>query len=407
MVPEAPRIQRPPSRRITPKGFNVRGKFLQFSPPAIGDGERSEVLDTLNSDWITTGPKTRLFESRLKESLGAPALVAFNSCTAGLHVGLVVLGVGPGDEVIVPSLTFCATANVVEHVGARPILVDVVPDTLTLDPEAVARAITPRTKAIMPVHYAGHPAQLDQLFQLADQHGLQILEDAAHALPARYKGRLVGSRANLASFSFYATKNLTTAEGGALTGNEELLAKARMVGHHGMDKEAWKRFDRSGSWYYEVLMPGFKYNMTDIQASIGLHQLERLSGFQARRRQVWDAYNERFGRLAALQIPVETSEVESSLHLYVLRIRPEQLRIGRNQFIDELKSRQIGTSVHYLPVHMQPFYRDKYGYRPEDCPVAADAFSRMLSLPLHPGLTDEDVDDVCSSVEELVHTYQV
>jgi dTDP-4-amino-4,6-dideoxygalactose transaminase len=380
----------------------LRETFLPFSPPAIGDEERAEVLDTLRSDWITTGPKTRLFEARLKERLEAPALVAFNSCTAGLHVGLVVLGIGPGDEVIVPSLTFCATANVVEHVGAKPVLVDVRPDTLTIDPEAVARAITPRTRAIMPVHYAGHPAQLDPLFKLAAEHGLEILEDAAHALPTRYKGVLVGSRKNLASFSFYATKNLTTAEGGALTGDPELLAKARVIGHHGMDKEAWKRFDQSGSWYYEVMLPGFKYNLTDLQAALGLRQLDKLDRLQARRRQVVDAYNARFAGIPALEIPVEAPEAESSCHLYVLRLRPDHLRIGRNQFIEELKARQIGTSVHYLPVHMQPFYRDKYGYRPEDCPVAADAFSRMLSLPLHPGLTDQDLDDVCAAVTEIV-----
>lgn len=384
----------------------MRDKFLQFSPPSIGDGERAEVLDTLMSDWITTGPKTRLFEANLKTYLGAPDLAAFNSCTAGLHVGLAVLGVGPGDEVIVPSLTFCATANVVEHVGAKPILVDVLPGTLTLDPQAAARAVTSRTKAIMPVHYAGHPAQLDPLFELAGQHGLHILEDAAHALPARYKGRLIGSRGNLASFSFYATKNLTTAEGGALTGDPELLAKARIIGHHGMDKEAWKRFDRSGSWYYEVLLPGFKYNMTDLQAAIGLHQLVRLEAFQARRREVVDAYNRRFALLPELEIPVEDPDVESSLHLYVLRLRPERLTLGRNEFIEALKERHIGTSVHYLPLHMQPFYRNKYAYRPEDCPVAADAFSRMLSLPLHPGLTDQDVDDVCTAVEELISAHR-
>jgi dTDP-4-amino-4,6-dideoxygalactose transaminase len=364
-------------------------------------------MDTLMSDWITTGPKTRQFESKLKGYLGAPGLVALNSCTAGLHVGLAVLGIGPGDEVIVPSLTFCATANVVEHVGARPVLVDVLPDTLTLDPEAVERALTPRTKVIMPVHYAGHPVQLDPLFRLAEKYGLHVLEDAAHALPAKYKGRLVGSRKNLASFSFYATKNLTTAEGGCLTGDEELLEKARMIGHHGMDKEAWKRFDRSGSWYYEVVHPGFKYNMTDIQASIGLHQLDRLGAFQERRRKVFDAYNARLGKQGALQIPVESPEVESSLHLYVLRLRPERLRIDRNRFIEELKERQIGTSVHYLPVHMQPFYRNKYGYQAGDCPVAADAFSKMLSLPLHPGLTEQDVDDVCTAVEEVIRLNQV
>jgi dTDP-4-amino-4,6-dideoxygalactose transaminase len=385
----------------------MRGTFLQFSPPMIGDGERAEVMDTLNGTWITTGPKTRLLESRLKEYLGAPGLIAFNSCTAGLHVGLVVLGVGPGDEVLVPSLTFCATANVVEHVGARPVLVDVLPDTLTIDPEAVARAITPRTKAIMPVHYAGHPVQLDPLFRLADQHGLQVLEDAAHALPTRYKGRLVGSRDNLAAFSFYATKNLTTAEGGCLTGDPALLERARIIGHHGMDKEAWKRFDQSGSWYYEVVAPGFKYNLTDLQAAIGLIQLDRLASFQQRRRQVYQAYNERLGKLAAIQIPVETADAESSLHLYVIRLRLERLRIGRNAFIEELKARQIGTSVHYLPVHMQPFYRDKYHYRAEDCPVAADAFSRMLSLPLHPGLSDQDVEDVCEAVADIVRRHEV
>ena len=385
----------------------MRESFLPFSPPSIGDEERAEVLDTLRSDWITTGPKTRLFEARLKERLEAPALVAFNSCTAGLHVGLVVLGIGPGDEVIVPSLTFCATANVVEHVGAKPILVDVLPGTLTLDPEAVARAITPRTRVIMPVHYAGHPARLDPLFRLAADHGLQILEDAAHALPTRYKGVLVGSRNNLASFSFYATKNLTTAEGGALTGDPELLAKARVIGHHGMDKEAWKRFDQSGSWYYEVLLPGFKYNLTDLQAALGLSQLVKLERMQARRRQVVDTYNARFAGIPALEIPVEEPEAESSNHLYVLRLHLECLRIGRNQFIEELKARQIGTSVHYLPVHMQPYYRNKYGYRPEDCPVAADAFSRMLSLPLHPGLTDQDLDDVCAAVTGIVNQFHV
>jgi dTDP-4-amino-4,6-dideoxygalactose transaminase len=384
----------------------MRERFLQFNPPSIGEGEKAEVMDTLDSDWITTGPKTRLFENRLKESLEAPALIAFNSCTAGLHVGLVVLGVGPGDEVIVPSLTFCATANVVEHVGAKPVLVDVLPDTLTLDPAAVARAITPRTKVLMPVHYAGHPAQLDPLFLLAEQNGLQVLEDAAHALPSRYRGRRVGSRDNLASFSFYATKNLTTAEGGCLTGDPALLEKARIIGHHGMDKEAWKRFDKSGAWYYEVVTPGYKYNMTDLQAAIGLRQLDRLAGFQQRRREVFKAYNERLGQLPAIQIPVETADVESSLHLYVIRLNLDRLRIDRNAFIEELKSRQIGTSVHYLPLHMQPFYRDKYSYRPEDCPVALDAFSRMLSLPMHPGLTDQDVDDVCQAVEAIVRLKQ-
>ena len=383
------------------KENSMRDTFLSFSPPSIGDEERGEVMDTLMSDWLTTGPKTKRFEQDLKAFLHAPSLVALNSCTAGLHVGLAALGVGPLDEVIVPSMTFCATANVVEHVGAKPVLVDVCPDTLCIDPEAVAAAITPRTKAIMPVHYAGHPAELDPIFELADRYGLKVLEDAAHSIPARYKGVLVGSRSNLAAFSFYATKNITTVEGGCLTGAPDLVEKARVIGHHGMNRDAWKRFDKSGSWYYEVVLPGFKYNMTDLQAAIGLHQLKKLEGFQTRRRQVVAAYAKGFSDLSCLEVPVEKANVESAWHLYVLRLRLEQLTIGRNEFIEELKARNIGTSVHYLPVHMHPYYRDKYELKPEDCPIAADAFTRMLSLPLHPGLTDAEVYDVIQAVRDV------
>ena len=384
----------------------MRKTFLPFSPPSIGDEERAEVMDTLKTDWITTGPKTKAFEAKLKGYLEAPGIVALNSCTAGLHVGLVALGIKPGDEVLVPSMTFCATANVVEHVGAKPVLVDVLPDTLNIDPEAAARAITPRTKAIIPVHYGGHPVDLDAIFKLADQHGLYVMEDAAHAISARYKGRLVGSRANLAAFSFYATKNITTSEGGCLTGDAELVDRARVIGHHGMNRDAWKRFDRSGSWYYEVVLPGFKYNMTDIQAAMGLHQLDRLAGFQKRRREVVQAYGAKLGSHGCLQLPVELPDVESSWHLYVIRLHLDQLRIDRNAFIEELKDRNIGTSVHYLPVHMQPYYREKYGYRPEDCPVAAEAFTRMITLPLHPGMTDQDIEDVVEAIGDIIHLHK-
>ncbi|HJV90116.1 MAG TPA: DegT/DnrJ/EryC1/StrS family aminotransferase [Holophagaceae bacterium] len=387
--------------------IQAREQFLSFSPPSISDAERNEVMDTLHSEWLTTGPKTKRFEADIKAYVGAPGIVALNSCTAGLHVGLVALGVGPGDEVLVPSMTFCATANVVEHVGAKPVLVDVRPDTLCMDPEAAARAITPRTKAIMPVHYAGHPADLDPLFALTEKHGLHMLEDAAHAIPTRYKGVLVGNRKNLAAYSFYATKNLTTVEGGALTGDPELIEKCRIIGHHGMNRDAWKRFDKSGSWYYEVVLPGFKYNMTDLQAAIGIHQLQRLEGFQKRRREVVARYKAGFQGLPELQLPVELEGCESSWHLYVLRLRTEQLRISRNEMIEGLKALNIGTSVHYVPVHMHPFYRDKYGYRPEDCPEAFDSYQRMLSLPLHPGLTDADVDYVIEAVRSLVEANRV
>lgn len=385
-----------------------RDTFLPYSPPSIGQEEIDEVAATLRTDWITTGPRTKAFERQFGEYVGAPGgtSLMLNSCTAGLHVALVALGVGPGDEVIVPALTFAATANVVEHVGATPVLVDVEPDTLCMDPEAARSAVTARTKVIMPVHYAGHPADLDPLFALADEHGIAIVEDAAHAAPAVYRGVMVGSRTNFASFSFYATKNLTTAEGGALTGDPDLLTRARVIGLHGMSADGWKRFDKSGSWEYDIEMPGFKYNMTDVQAAIGTHQLRKLAGFHARRREVVDRYNRAFGADPGLQVPVERGDVSSAWHLYVLRVRPDVLGIGRNDFIDELKARNIGTSVHYRPLHMMSFYAKKYGFAPEDFPVAADAYRRVVSLPLHPRLSDDDVQDVIDAVADISRAYR-
>ena len=387
----------------------VRSTFLPFSPPSIGDEEIAEVVNALRSDWITTGPKTKAFEQKFGTYLGAPGdtSLMLNSCTAGLHVALAVLGVGPGDEVVVPALTFAATANVVEHLGARPVLVDVEPDTLCMDPIRVAEAITAATRVIMPVHYAGHPADLDAMDALVGQHGIRVVEDAAHAAPTRYRGALIGSRSNFASFSFYATKNLTTAEGGALTGAPELLEEARVLGLHGMSRDAWKRFDRGGSWEYDVIAPGFKYNMTDVQAAIGTHQLDRLQGFHERRRFVATRYSEAFGQSDCLEVPTERDDASSSWHLYVLRLRTDRLRIGRNAFIEALTERNVGTSVHYRPLHMMSFYARKYGFVPEDFPVAADAFSRMLSLPVHPRLSDDDVADVIEAVLDLVEEHMV
>jgi len=384
-----------------------RDTFLPFSPPSIGPEEIDEVVAALRSDWITTGPRTKEFERAFGEYVGAPGgtSLMLNSCTAGLHVALVALGVGPGDEVIVPTLTFAATANVVEHVGARPVLVDVLPDTLCIDPAAVEAAVTPRTKAIIPVHYAGQAADLDPIFAVAEKHGLHVVEDAAHAVPTTYRGRMVGSRESFASFSFYATKNLTTAEGGALTGSPELLEKARVIGLHGMSADGWKRFDKSGSWQYDIVMPGFKYNMTDLQAALGLRQLEKLRGFHARRREVVRRYQEAFGDDERFQVPVEAPYGESAWHLYVLRLN-RLPGLERDAFVDELKRRNIGFSVHYRPLHMMSYYRDKYGYRPEDFPVAKDAFERMFSLPLHPRLTDEDVEDVIREVKDVASDLQ-
>jgi dTDP-4-amino-4,6-dideoxygalactose transaminase len=382
-----------------------RSEFLLFSPPAIGAEEIEEVVDTLRSGWITTGPKTKDFEAAFRNRVQAPDALGLNSCTAGLHIGLLALGVRPGDEVITTPMTFCACANVIEHLGARPRFADVEPDTLNLDPAAVEAAITPRTRAILPVHYAGHPADLDPLNDIAAQHELAVIEDAAHAIPARYKGRLIGSGPNPVSFSFYATKNLTTGEGGMLTGSPQLIARARRLGLHGMSRDAWKRYGPGGSWFYEVEEPGFKYNMTDIQAAMGLAQLRKLDRFQTRRRQVAAAYDLAFRGLEALETPVERAEVEHAWHLYVVRLRPGVLRIGRDQFIQELTARNIGTSVHFIPIHLHPYYRQKYDHRPRDFPVAYDAYQRLVSLPLHPLLSDEDVGDVVNAVQDVIRRF--
>ncbi|HET9274816.1 MAG TPA: DegT/DnrJ/EryC1/StrS aminotransferase family protein, partial [Gemmatimonadales bacterium] len=363
-----------------------RNEFLPFSPPALGREEIDEVVDTLSSPWITTGPKAARFEREFAGYVGAPGGLGLSSCTAALHTALVTRGLGPGDEVITTPITFAATVNVIEHVGARPVLVDVEPDTLNLDPRRVEQAITPRTRAIIPVHYAGHPVDLDPILALAEAHRLTVIEDAAHALPARYKGRMIGSGTHPVAFSFYATKNLTTAEGGMLTGDPEMLVRARVVGLHGMTGDAWKRYAKGGTWRYDVVLPGFKYNMTDIQASIGIWQLRKLASFHERRRVVAARYSAVFGAEDAFEIPADRPEVEHAWHLYVLRLRPDVLTIDRDRFIDELGRRQIGTSVHFIPIHTHPFYRDKYGWAADAFPIAHGNFLRMLSLPLHPRL---------------------
>jgi dTDP-4-amino-4,6-dideoxygalactose transaminase len=382
-----------------------RTTFLPFSPPAISEAEIEAVVDTLRSNWITTGPKTKKFEGDFAAYLGAPGALALNSCTAGLHVALATCDIGPGDEVITTPMTFCASVNVIEHVGATPILADVEADTLTLDPKKVAEKITSKTKAILPVHYAGHPTDMDPIMELAKQHNLIVIEDAAHSLPASYRGKKIGTIGDFASFSFYATKNLTTAEGGMLTGTPERLERARVISLHGMNRDAWKRYTAEGNWYYEVVEPGFKYNMTDIQAAIGLVQLERLEAMQKRRREIVQQYNAAFKDIPALQTPTERADVESAWHLYVLRLNLDKLTINRAAFIEQLKERQIGTSVHFIPIHLHPYYRDKYSLQPEDFPVAYGEYQRTVSLPLHPGLTDEETADVIAAVTDVCEEY--
>jgi dTDP-4-amino-4,6-dideoxygalactose transaminase len=396
----------------------MRDTFLPFSPPLIGEEEIAEVVDTLRSDWITTGPKVRRFESDFAEAVGAPAALALNSCTAAMHVALAALGVGPGDAVVTTPMTFVSSVHVIEQVGARPLLADVQPDTLNIDPLRVAESIAAarreglRVRALLPVHLYGHPCDMNPLMDLAGEYGLAVVEDAAHALPAAHEGRRVGSFANhypfpvLTCFSFYATKNLTTAEGGMLTGPPSLIDEARVWSLHGMSRDAWDRYEAKGSWYYEVIRPGFKYNLTDIQAALGLHQLRKLGRFQARREEIVRQYNEGLSGFEELSLPTKRPEVEHAWHLYVVRLNLERMGITRDQFIEELKERRIGSSVHFIPVHLHPYYRDKYGYGPEDFRVASREFRRIISLPLNPRMSDRDVLDVIEAVGEVVRKFR-
>lgn len=392
----------------------MRTNTLSFSPPFIGEEEVASVIETLRSDWITTGPKVKQFEQAFAQAVGAPAALAVNSCTAALHVALKTLGIGAGDAVITTPMTFCSGVHVIEQVGARPVLVDVEPDTLNIDPAKVREALHrsradggPPIKALMPVHLYGHPCDFDALLEVASDIKLPVIEDAAHSLPASYRGRPIGSMAASAAvplltcFSFYATKNLTTAEGGMLTGNPEAIEEARIWSLHGMSRDAWKRYSDEGSWYYEVTRPGFKYNMTDIQASLGLHQLRRLSNFWQRRSEIARRYNEAFAAVPALEIPATRPEVDHAWHIYPLRLRVSKLGISRNDFIRELQARRISTSVHFIPIHLHPYYRDRYGFEPCDFPIAYREYQRMLSLPIYPRMTDQDVTDVIEAVLEV------
>jgi dTDP-4-amino-4,6-dideoxygalactose transaminase/lipopolysaccharide/colanic/teichoic acid biosynthesis glycosyltransferase len=400
----------------------MRKEFVPFSPPCISEEEIAEVVDTLRSDWITTGPKVKRFEEEFAAAVDAPAALALSSCTAALHLALVSLGIGPGDAVLTTPMTFCSGVNVIEQVGACPILVDVEPDTLNIDPAQVRETINRlsarlncgyRLKAILPVHLYGHPCEMDSLLEIARERRLVVIEDAAHSLPATYKGRSIGSRVTrsrvpvLTCFSFYATKNLTTAEGGMLTGSPEAVEEARIWSLHGMNRDAWKRYGAGNSWRYEVTRPGFKYNMTDLQASIGLHQLVKLHEFRARRSEIVSRYNAAFSRFEQFQIPVKREEVEHAWHLYALRLNLDRLNISRDQFIEELGARKIASSVHFIPIHLHPYYRNKYGYKPHDFPIAHREYLRLVSLPLHPRMTDQDIDDVIEAVIDIAQKHTI
>ena len=380
----------------------TRETFLPFALPDTDGEELAEIAEALASGWVTSGPKTQQFEAAFAEAVGARFAVAVNSCTAAMHLALEALGLGRGDEVITTPYTFAATAEVVRYFDARPVFVDVDPVTLNLDPEKIEAAITPRTKAIIPVHIAGLPADLDPIHAIACRHGLVVIDDAAHAFPAEYKGRKVGSLSGFTCFSFYATKTITTGEGGMICTDVEAWAeRCRIMALHGISKDAWKRYTAEGSWYYEIIAPGYKYNMTDVAAAMGLAQLRKAEAMWRRRQAIARRYDDALANHPALECPPDRDDSRHAWHLYMLRLNLDALALDRARFIEAMKQRNIGTSVHFIPLHVHPYYRDTYGFRPEDFPVAYREYQREISLPIYSKMSDRDVEDVIEAVLEV------
>jgi len=379
----------------------VRSKenFLVFGSPLIGEAEIEEVASCLKSGWLGTGPKVARFEEEFKAYQKAPYAVAVNSCTAALHLSILAAGLKPGDEVITTPLTFCATVNAVIHAGATPVLADVDPATMNIDPARVAAKITPRTRAILPVHFAGRPCDMTALAALAEQHGLKLIEDCAHATETEYRGRKAGTFGDFGCFSFYVTKNVVTGEGGMVLARREVdAARIKMLALHGMSKDAWKRFGDEGYKHYFVVECGFKYNMMDMQAAIGIHQLARVEENWRRREEIWQCYQDTFSDLP-LRLPAPVApDTRHGYHLYTVLVDQERTGIGRDAFLDAMTAENIGVGVHYLSIPEHPYYQERFGWRPEDYPHAMRIGRQTVSLPLSSKLTDDDVRDVILAV---------
>lgn len=386
---------------------------VPYHRPTIGEEEIDEVVRTLRSGWLTTGPRTAQFEKEFKEYIGVANALAVNSCTAGLHLSLKALNIGPGAEVITTPLTFCATVNTILHAGATPVLADVLPDG-NIDPASIADRVTERTRAIIPVHLAGLPCDMDAIWALARRHNLCVIEDCAHAAGSRYHGSPIGAgnpgagaHSDACVFSFYATKNLTTGEGGMVTTHSEAMADSlRMLCLHGISKNAWNRYSDRGNWYYEVLAPGYKYNLSDIQSSIGIHQLRKLEQFIEARAAYVALYNQLLRDTEEFELPPDKPDRRNAWHLYMLRINPEKLTISRNEFINELRERGVGTSVHFIPIPLHPFFAP-FAHRPENqCPAAMALYPRLISMPLYPALRTEQVEYAAVSAREIARKYR-
>lgn len=381
----------------------MKKDFLVFGSPKIEQPEIDEVVDCLKSGWIGTGPKVQKFEQMFKEYKGTKYALALHSCTAALHLAMEAIDIKPGDEVIVPAMTFCATANAVIHAGGRPVFVDCERDTMNMDPLDVERKITPRTRAVIPVHFAGRVCNMDALMPIARKNNLVVIEDCAHAIESEYHGKKAGTFGDFGCFSFYVTKNIMTGEGGmVVTNNDDLAAKIKVLGLHGMSKDAWKRFGDEGYKHYQVVEAGFKYNMMDIQAAMGIHQLPRVDAYWQRRKEIWDRYNEAFKGLPVFIPAAIETNTRHAFHLYTLLIDIDRAKITRDEFLNGMTKAGIGIGVHYTSLTLQPFYQTAFGYKAGDCPNAEWISERTVSIPLTAKLTDEDMDRVIEAVKKVL-----
>ena len=381
----------------------MRDNFLIFGSPHILQPEIDEVRAVMESGWLGTGPRVARFQEDFADYLGVDHAIAVNSCTAALHLSLIASGLRPGDEVITTALTFCATVNAIIHAGATPVLADVDPRTMNIDPACVEDKITERTRALLIVHFAGHPCDMDALLGIARRHDLILIEDCAHAIETEHQGRKAGTLGDFGCFSFYVTKNVITGEGGMIvTPSAEAAARIRVLSLHGMSKDAWQRFGDQGYKHYRVVEAGFKYNMMDLQAAIGLHQLERVESNWRRRREIWRRYDEAFAELPAERPAALAADCRHAHHLYTLRLDPDEAPMGRDAFLDEMTARKIGVGVHYLSIPEHPYYQQEFGWAPPDYPNAMTIGSSTVSLPLSSKLTDTDVGDVIDAVTELL-----
>ena len=388
-------------------GKAVWDEFLVFGSPFVGEDEIREVVDSLRSGWWGMGPKVARFQDEFAQYVGARHAIACNSCTAAMHLSLLVAGVGAGSEVITSPMTFAATANVILHTGAEPVFVDIDAATLNMDVKQFEERVTSRTKAVMPVHMAGRPCEMDVIRDVALRHGLTVVQDCAHAIEAEWHGSKVGSLGDLACYSFYVTKNLATSEGGmVVTGDDGWADRMRTLSLHGLSRDAWRRYGEKGFAHYAVLEPGYKYNMTDIQASLGLHQLARIESNWQRRDAIWTRYDEAFAGLPLATPPPLDKCTRHARHLFTILLELEHLRVSRDEFAAALQAENIGCGIHFIGLHLHDYYRDRFGFRPEDFPNATFVSERTLSLPLSAKLTDEDLGDVIEAVRKLMRYYK-